>query len=61
MLHEPILPEGADNGMQARYAHTRDVLEKALVDKAHGEIAVVSSFGAESAVLLQLVGFGPER
>ena len=55
MLHEPILPEGADNGMQARYAHTRDVLEKALVDKAHGEIAVVSSFGAESAVLLQLV------
>lgn len=56
MRHERILlPEGADNGMQARYAHTRDVLAKALADKAHGEIAVVSSFGAESAVLLHLV------
>ena len=55
MRHERILPEGADNGMQARYAHTRDVLKKALTDKAHGEIAVVSSFGAESAVLLHLV------
>jgi phosphoadenosine phosphosulfate reductase len=55
VLHERLLPDGADNGMQARYAHTRDVLKKALVGKAHGEIAVVSSFGAESAVLLHLV------
>jgi len=53
--HERILPEGADNGMQARYAHTRDVLRKALAEKEHGEIAVVSSFGSESAVLLHLV------
>lgn len=55
MRHERILPEGADNGMQARYAHTRDVLRKALAEKEHGEIAVVSSFGSESAVLLHLV------
>jgi phosphoadenosine phosphosulfate reductase len=39
----------------ARVERTRDVLRKALADKAHGEIAVVSSFGAESAVLLHLV------
>lgn len=55
MRHEAILPEGADNGMQARYAHTREALRMALVEKAHGEIAVVSSFGSKSAVLLHLV------
>jgi phosphoadenosine phosphosulfate reductase len=35
-------------------AHARRAA-KALGDKAHGEIAVVSSFGSESAVLLHLV------
>jgi phosphoadenosine phosphosulfate reductase len=38
-----------------RINETRDVLKRALAEKQHGEIAVVSSFGAESAVLLHLV------
>ncbi|MCI5075617.1 phosphoadenylyl-sulfate reductase [Oricola sp.] len=44
-----------DQAGDARLERTRDVLRKALTDKAHGEVAVVSSFGAESAVLLHLV------
>ncbi|WP_246272778.1 phosphoadenylyl-sulfate reductase [Oricola thermophila] len=40
---------------QSSLAHTRAVLREVLVDKKHGEIAVVSSFGAESAVLLHLI------
>jgi phosphoadenosine phosphosulfate reductase len=38
-----------------RVNETRDVLKKALGAKEYGEIAVVSSFGSESAVLLHLV------
>ncbi|TCD13534.1 phosphoadenylyl-sulfate reductase [Oricola cellulosilytica] len=38
-----------------RINETRDVLKRVLAEKQHGEIAVVSSFGAESAVLLHLV------
>ncbi|MFZ2103709.1 MAG: phosphoadenylyl-sulfate reductase [Oricola sp.] len=36
-------------------AQSRDVLREALIEKKHGNIAVVSSFGAESAALLHLV------
>ncbi|GAB4363971.1 MAG: phosphoadenylyl-sulfate reductase [Oricola sp.] len=55
MLHDHPTPNGADDPIQPNHARTRDVLRRALVEKEHGEIAVVSSFGAESAVLLHLV------
>ena len=38
-----------------RGSDTRDVLEAVLKDRLAGDIALVSSFGAESAVLLDLV------
>jgi phosphoadenosine phosphosulfate reductase len=38
-----------------RGADTRELLEAVLIDRVAGEVAVVSSFGAESAVLLHLV------
>lgn len=43
--------------LNARYAHhsAHDVLERALVDPLVGRLALVSSFGAESVVLLHMV------
>ncbi len=38
-----------------RGADTRELLEAVLLDRVAGEVAVVSSFGAESAVLLHLI------
>lgn len=44
-------------GLAARYADlpTAEMLERALADPALGRVALVSSFGAESVVLLHLV------
>ncbi len=44
-------------GLNARYRHHAgfQVLERALSDPAVGEVALVSSFGAESVVLLHMV------
>ena len=58
MPHDRIeLKTGPAPGEDAflRVNRTRDVLRSALATKEHGEIAVVSSFGAESAALLHLV------
>lgn len=41
--------------LDRQIAATNGLLHKALITKDYGEIAVVSSFGAESAVLLHLV------
>jgi phosphoadenosine phosphosulfate reductase len=51
------IPDGhqARDDAFLRLNETRDILKKALAEKEHGEIAVVSSFGADSAVLLHLL------
>lgn len=55
----PVLPEQADRvaALNDRYRHhgATSVLEGALRDPEAGRIALVSSFGAESVVLLHLV------
>jgi len=55
----PVLPEQADRvrALNDRYRHhgATAVLEGALRDPEAGRIALVSSFGAESVVLLHLV------
>ena len=55
----PVLPEQADRvaALNNRYRHhsATAVLEGALRDPEAGHIALVSSFGAESVVLLHLV------
>jgi phosphoadenosine phosphosulfate reductase len=51
LRHAPTSEEAA----RLRVARARDVLREVLVEKTHGEIAVVSSFGSESAALLHLV------
>jgi len=55
----PVLPEQADRvaALNDRYRHhgATAVLEGALNDPEAGRIALVSSFGAESVVLLHLV------
>ena len=59
MRHEPIVsPAALDSGVQSHewmVDSARLALRKALVDRQFGRAAVVSSFGAESAVLLHLV------
>ena len=58
MLHEPNNSNsvtGDADGAFLRVNRTRDVLRRALGSKDFGEIAVVSSFGAESAALLHMV------
>ncbi len=58
MLHEtPHRIDETVRDLNARYRHhgATAVLEKALAEHALGRIAMVSSFGAESVVLLHLV------
>lgn len=52
---KPVLHKVETTEFEARLDQTRDVLYRTLVEKEHGEVAVVSSFGAESAALLHLV------
>jgi len=65
MRHEPIVsPAALDYGVQSHewmVDTARLALRKTLVDRQFGRAAVVSSFGAESAVLLHLVAaIGPD-
>jgi phosphoadenosine phosphosulfate reductase len=58
MRHEPITPAGSDVGrLSAAYAglSPQAVLEAALTRDLRGRVALVSSFGAESVVLLHMV------
>lgn len=59
MLHEPIRPSLDDRvrALNESYRHhsATAVLERALNDPDVGNLALVSSFGAESVVLLHLV------
>lgn len=59
MRHDRQIAPVADRvaGLNARYRHHAavDVLRHALTDPAVGRVALVSSFGAEAAVLLHLV------
>ena len=50
-------PEARAARLNARYRHhsATDVLRHALRDPEAGDLALVSSFGAESAVLLHMV------
>lgn len=53
----PVFTEGdaARLNRQYRHAGTRALLAAVLLERVAGEVAVVSSFGAESAVLLHLI------
>ncbi|TDL79466.1 phosphoadenylyl-sulfate reductase [Palleronia sediminis] len=59
MRHDPLIRPAADRvaELNRRYAHhaAADVLAHALRDPALGRTALVSSFGAESVVLLHMV------
>lgn len=59
MPHDPMIHPVADRvaGLNARYRNhaAQAVLERALTDPHVGRIALVSSFGAESVVLLHML------
>ena len=53
----PLFTEADAAQLNRRFEHatTQDLLRAVLLDRVAGDIAVVSSFGAESAILLALV------